>query len=439
MFGPSVEEEFINAAEARPARGAGRGAALLLALLVGGLGAFLLWAARYEIEETARGLGRVVPSARVQVVQSPEAGIVAAIHVREGEVVDAGAPLIQIDDTAAGSQAGELLEREAALLAERARVTAEAEGAGALAIPADLAARAPVAVAAEQAVFLSRRGQLETELAVLDDKLAQARADLGEARAVVSKLEGQIAPLTEEAALTGEYVKSGAVPRIELLRLQSRLAEVQGELEVARARLPKIEARIGEAETQIAAARSAYVLTARERLARIEGELAVLAEALRAARDRVTRTTLRAPVRGTVNTLAISTVGAVVSPGMALVEIVPADESLRVEARISPRDVAFVKPGDPASVKITAYDYVVYGALDGAVDRVGADAIEDETGNAWFQVTIRTATTKLGRDESLPISPGMVAQVDIQTGRKTVLDYLLNPFLRARREALRER
>jgi len=439
MFGPPVEDDFINAADARPGGGTGRGAALLLTLLVAGIAAFLIWAARFEIEESARGMGRVVPSARVQVVQSPDAGIVSAINVAEGELVEEGAPLIQIDDTAAGSEAGELLEREAALLAERARVSAEAEGAEALTFPDDLATRAPVAVAAERAVFLSRRGQLETELGVLGDQLTQARADLGEAQAVVTKLEGQVAPLSEEVALTQDYVASGAVPRIELLRLQSRLAEVQGELEVARARLPKIEAGIAEAETQIRAARSAYVLTARERLARIEGELAVLAEGLRAARDRVTRTTLRAPARGTVNTIAISTVGAVVSPGMALIEIVPADDTLRVEARISPRDVAFVKPGDAASVKITAYDYIVYGALDGAVERVGADAIEDESGNTWFQVTIRTETTTLGRDETLPISPGMVAQVDIQTGRKTVLDYLLNPFVRAQREALRER
>lgn len=438
MFGPRVEEDFINSAEARPGRGGGRGAALLLLVLVSGLTAFVLWASRFEIEEIARGLGRVVPSARVQVVQSPEAGIVTEIHVSEGEMVEEGAPLIQIDDTAAGSQAGELLEREAALLAERVRVTAEAEGAEDVTFPEDLSARAPVAVAAEKAVFLSRRTQFESEIGVLEDKLSQRRADLGEARAVVSKLEGQVEPLSEEVELTAQHVESGAVPRIELLRLRSRLAEIQGELEVSRARLPRIEAGIAEAEAQIRSARSSYVLTARERLAEVERELAVLNEGLRAARERVTRTTLRAPVRGTVNTISVSTIGAVVSPGAALVEIVPADDSLRIQVRISPRDVAFVKPGDPASVKITAYDYVVYGALEGEVERVGADALEDDQGNTWFQVTIRTDKTTLGA-ENLPISAGMMARVDIQTGRKTVLDYLLNPFLRAQSEALRER
>jgi adhesin transport system membrane fusion protein len=435
MFGPSVDEDFVNRAGVRP-QGEGRGGTLLLAALVAGIAGFLWWAAVFEIEEVTRGQGRVVPSQQVQVIQSLEGGIVREILVDEGETVEPDAPLIRIDDTTAGARRGELLEQEAALLAERLRVRTEAEGGATLAFPESLTARAPEAVAAEREVFASRRSQLSSELDVLNDQLSQRRAELGEARAMIAKLEGQIAPLAEEVRLTRGYVDSGAITQIELLRLETRLAELEGELAVSRARLPRLEAAIAEAENQIETSRRAYVLTARERLARVQAELSVLRETLRAAQDRVKRTTLRAPVRGIVNTVNVATIGAVVGPGDPLIEIVPVDDHLLVEARITPQDVAFIRPGDPASVKITAFDYTVYGSLQGTVQRIGADTVTDADGNAFFQVTIRTDETALGGN---PISPGMVAQIDIQTGRKTVLDYLLNPFLRVGSEALRER
>jgi adhesin transport system membrane fusion protein len=435
MFGPTIDEDFVNRSGAAP-QGEGRKGAALLIVLVAGLAAFIWWAAVFEIEEVTRGAGRVVPSRQVQVVQSLEGGIVRDILVAEGETVEADAPLLRIDDTTAGARRGEILEQEAALLAEQIRVRTEAEGGEALSFPDSLTARAPDAIAAEREVFSSRRSQLASELDVLDDQLAQRRAERGEAQAMIAKLEGQIAPLAEEVRLTRDYVDSGAVTQIELLRLETRLAELEGELAVSRARLPRLDAAIAEAEAQIETARRAYVLTARERLARVQAELSVLRESLRAAEDRVTRTTLRAPVRGIVNTLNVATLGAVVGPGDPLVEIVPVDDHLLIEARITPQDVAFIQPGDPASVKITAFDYVVYGALNGMVERIGADTVTDEEGNAFFQVTVRTDRTDLGGNQ---ISPGMVAQIDIQTGRKTVLDYLLNPFLRVRDEALRER
>ncbi|WP_138421764.1 HlyD family type I secretion periplasmic adaptor subunit [Maritimibacter alexandrii] len=435
MFGPTIDEDFVNAAGAGP-QGEGRRGALLLTVLVAGIAGFIWWAAVFEIEEVTRGAGRVVPSQQVQVIQSLEGGIVREILIEEGATVDRNTPLLRIDDTAAGAQRGELLEQEATLMAELIRVRTEADGGEALAFPEALAARAPEAVAAEQEVFASRRSQLSSELQVLQDQLTQRRAEIEEARAMIAKLEGQIAPLAEEVRLTRQYVETGAVTQIELLRLETRLAELEGDLAVSRARMPRLDAAIAEAEAQLETARRAYVLTARERLARVQGELSVLRETLRAAEDRVTRTTLRAPVRGVVNTLNVTTIGAVVGPGDPLVEIVPVDDHLLIEARISPQDVAFLRPGDPASVKITAFDYVIYGSLSGTVERIGADTLTDEDGNAFFQVAVRTDSTDLGGNQ---ISPGMVAQVDIQTGRKTVLDYLLNPFLRVRDEALRER
>ena len=441
MFGPSIDEDFINSATTRPPRRAGRSGWLLLLVLGVGLGGFMAWAWHFEIEEVTRGMGQVVPSRQIQVVQSLEGGLVSAIAVQEGDLVEAGQELIRIDDTTAGSERGELREREAALLAELTRVRTEAEGGQTLDFPQGLADRAPLAVAAEGAIFASRRAQLNSELQVLRDQQAQRESELQELRAIETKLERQIAPLSQEVALTRDLVRSGAVPEIEFLQLQSRLAGLEGDLAVTRARVPTTLAAIREAKNQIASARSAYELTARERLSRVQADLSVLTEGLRAANDRVTRTSLRAPVRGTVNRVNITTIGAVVQPGAPLVEIVPVDDRLLIEARIRPRDVAFIRPGDPTSVKITAYDYIVYGSLKGEVQRIGADTLEDAEGEKFFRVMVRTEENSLPgqANQTLPISPGMVAQVDIQTGRKTVMDYLLRPFMRARAEALRER
>lgn len=440
MFGSRIEDEFVNNAAATARGGWGTPWALLLAITLG-VGGFFAWAWIYEIEEVTRATGRVVPSQQLQVVQSLEGGIVSAIEVSEGELVQEGAELLRIDDTRASSDLGELQERETTLLATEARIRAEAQGAAEIDFPEGLETRAPVAVGAERQVFLSRRAQLEAELAVLYDKLSQRQSALLENRASIAKLSAQLAPLSEETKLTEDLASRGTVPRIELLRLQGELASVQGELEVSRARLPGIEASIREARNQIRTAKSAYVLAARERGAEISGELAVLREALRAATDKVTRTSLRAPVTGTVNRLHITTIGAVVQPGAPLVEIVPQGDNLLIEARIRPQDVAFIRPGLPASVKITAYDYLVYGALDGTVERIGADTLEDSEGDQFFRVMVRTEANALptAGKGALPISPGMVAQVDIQTGRKTVLDYLLRPLRRAGAEALRER
>ncbi|MEM6588953.1 MAG: HlyD family type I secretion periplasmic adaptor subunit [Pseudomonadota bacterium] len=439
MFGSRVEDRFVN--DAAVQTGGGRGVWALLVVIGLGMAAFFAWAWLYEIEEVTRATGKVVPSRQLQVVQSLEGGIVAALQVREGDLVHEGDELARIDDTSAGSDLGELREREAALMAAEARVEAEAAGSDTIAFSDDLANRAPAAVAAETQVFLSRQKQLLAELSVLDDQLAQREAAFREATANVSKLEAQLAPLREETELTEGLVESGSVPRVEFLRLQGDLAQIGGELDISRARIPGIEASIREAQNQIASAQSSYVLTAREKGAEISGELAILREAMRAADDRLTRTSLRAPVLGTVNRLHVTTIGAVVQPGAPIVEIVPRDDQLLVEAQINPRDVAFIRPGHPASVKITAYDFLVYGALDGTVERIGADALTDPEGNQYFQVMVRTEESALpaASEGTLPISPGMVAQVDIQTGRKTVMDYLLRPLRRAQAEALRER
>jgi adhesin transport system membrane fusion protein len=439
MFGQAGDEDFLNDLRRSGRVRTGRSGWWMILLILGGIGAFLTWAALFEIEEVTRATGRVVPSQQVQVVQSLEGGIVRRIDVRQGDVVEAGQVLMQIDDTALSSQRGELLRQEAALLAEEVRLRAEVAFDRTPGFPEDLRTRAPEAVLAEMDVLTSRFDQLDRELSVLEAQRDQRQGDLTELLAQRTKLETVIEPLREELALTESLVETGAVPRIELLRLRSRLAEIEGDLAVGRATEPNLKAAIDEAETQIEVARASYVTTARTRLARLGMELAVVQESLRAAQDRVTRTELRAPVRGTVNALNVTTEGQVVQPGAPLAEIVPEGDALEIEVNVPPKDVAFIRPGDVASVKISAYDYLVYGALRGEVARIGADTLRDSEGREFFQLTIVTDRTDLGRNgESLPITPGMTATVDIQTGHRTVLSYLVQPVLRMRSEALRD-
>ena len=440
MFGNRIEDEFANSISGAPVAVRDGGTWRLLLIVALGLAGFGFWAATYTIEETARAVGRVIPSQQVQVVQSLEGGIVRAVSVQEGDIVEAGTVLMQIDDTRFDAERGELFETEIAIRAEIARLEAEASLAETVTFPGGLRTRSPQATAAEEQVFLSRRDQLDQEMQVLRAQRDQRRSEVAEVLALRDRTRAIIAPLSVEIDLTQDMFDRGLVPQIEVLRLQSRLAELNGDIAVSQATEQRLRAALIAAEKQIDAAASAYVLTARQRLAKLQAELAVVQETLRSANDRVTRAQLRAPVRGTVNTINAKTIGAVVQPGAPLIEIVPLEDSLLIEADLGPRDIAFVRTGEQASVKISAYDYLVYGALTGEVVRIGADTITREEGTEFFRVIVRTEKSYLGTaDNPLPITPGMIASVDIQTGEKTVLSYLAKPILRARAEALRER
>lgn len=440
MFGSKVEDEFANNISASAAAARGVSFWPVVLLINCGLALFILWAYMAEIEEITSGQGRVIPSSQLQVVQTLEGGIISSIQVAEGDLVEKGQILMSIDDTGFSSKLGELKQKESSQRAERERLLAEADLKDVLEFPKQLKLENPIAVSAELQVFNTRRLQLQNELNVLQNRLAQRQAELVELSANESKQNAIIRPLRKEADLTVKMFKRGVVPEIELLRLQSRLAEIEGTSNVIRAAAPKIEASITEAENTIETTKNAYVLSALERLAKLEADLAIVNETIRAASDRVSRTQLRAPVRGVVNKVNVTTIGAVIQPGRDIIEIVPLDDSLLVEARIRPQDVAFIKPNEPASVKITAYDYLVFGSLKGHVVRIGADTITDENGESFYQVVVRTEQNYIGsQDKKYPIIPGMVATVDIQAGTNTVLSYLLKPILRARSEAFRER
>lgn len=432
-----VEETFANDVREALARRTNTGVwALLFAVLLL-LGAFIAWAYLAEIEEVTTGDGRVIPSSQIQVVESLEGGLVAEIFVKEGDVVDAGEPLVRIDDTDFAADLGELQKQRSALFIRARRLDAEAQGTG-----LDLTDGGfdQLAAAREMALFNARATALKQELSVIEQQLSQRRLEKVELETRLKSLRLSAELLNEELASARNLSAAGAYPKMDLLRLER---EAQGgtlEVELVNASIPRSEAAITEAAARLESAVLGFRARAHEDLTRTLNELTILDETIKSAQDKVRRTVLRAPVRGIINKFSVATIGAVVSPGESLSEIVPLDDSLLIEAQIRPQDVAFLFPGQPARVRVTAYDFTVYGDLPGVVERIGADTITNEEGTTFYRVILRTERNWLGSESKrLPIIPGMVVSASILTGNKTVLDYLLKPIIKARSEALRER
>ena len=399
----------------------------------------VVWAYFASLEEVTRGDGRVIPSRQIQVVQAPEQGIVEKIFVREGDIVEEGQPLIEIDDTTFSSQLGEIRQRRWALMARIARLDSEADQQP-LTFPDMLTKAVPALIEEEENVYRDKKISLDNELSVLQNQASQKEQEYQELLAKEDKLDAVIEIMKREVEINQNLYERKVLPEIEFLRLQRQLKESEGELKITNASVQRALAAKEEAKERSRNAVSTFVSEARQQLAEARGELAVINESMKGAADRVRRTELVSPVKGIVNKLNITTIGAVVQPAADLVEIVPLEDTLLIEAQIRPQDVAFLHPGQKAQVKITAYDFSVYGALEGNLERISADTTEDEEGNRFFRVMIRTDKNYLGSDtDPLPIIPGMVASIDILTGKKTVLDYILKPIKKVRDEALRER
>ncbi|WP_395945393.1 HlyD family efflux transporter periplasmic adaptor subunit [Brevundimonas sp.] len=354
---------------------------------------FVLWSSWATVDEVARGEGRVVPSSRLQVIQSLEGGILRDLFVREGDIVQAGQPLAQLDDKRFESSTLESGTQVTALTAAIARLEAEVLGAPSIDFPASIPARDPV-IASEQALFRARRQNLNATLSALTQETAYARRQLT-----------MVEPLAAR----------GVVSEVEALRLGKEIAELTGR------------------QTEV---RNTYMQEAYAELASKKAELAAQSQIFNQRQDQLDRTRLVAPVRARVNDILVTTRGGVVQPGEAIMQLTPLDDQLLVEARILPRDVAFLRPGMPARVKITAYDYTVYGDLPARVEQISEDTLEEDTPRgkvSYYSVLVRTDRAYLQRNgQRLPIRPGMVAEVDVQSGRKTVLSYLLKPLVKAR-------
>ena len=410
--------------------------ALVLALALAGSG--IAWAALARIEEVARAPGRVVPSGRARIVESLEGGIVREIHVAEGSRVSRGDVLIRIDDTASSSSLGELQAQRNALVARSIMLEAEANDADQIDFEGNGIQPASALALREQALLANRRAVYLSQRSMLQAQRDQALQEISKQQTAIDHNARTLALLSEEIDLK---MASGVVPRTQMLPLERERAGLiqmrddQGiALLQAEAALREIEARLEEAQLN----RLSELSTER---AEIHNKLEVLEETLRRASTAVERSNLRAPVDGIVTQLNVNTIDEVIKPDEEVLRIVPADDTLQIEARLRPEDVAFIRPELTARAKITSFDFTVYGSLEGTVQRIGADAMTDEaTGEIYFPVVVRTDDSTLtdGRTH-YEIKPGMVASVDILTGERTVLDYLLKPLRKASAEALRER
>ena len=403
----------------------------------------LVWASRAEVDEVTVGQGRVIPSSKVQVVQNLEGGIVAEILVEPGQVVRKGQPLMRIDDTRFSSSYLEGAAKDDALRARIARLEAESL-LGPFNPPADLARDKPELVRQERAVFEARRRDLQASLGVLQQQAEQRTQELAETRARADQLQHSYELVQQELDIIRRAAEKNVFPKVDLIRLERQANDLQGELEVARLKVPRLEAAQSEVRQKAEQTSAAFRATAGRELSEARAEQSMASASKLELEDRLARTIVRAPLTGTVKQVKVNTIGGVVQPGEDLLEIVPLEDTLLVEARVRPADIAFLRPGLEAMVKLTAYDFTIYGGLEGTVEHISADAIADERPGvqpeSYYIVRVRTSRNSRGNgDKYLRIIPGMQATVDIRTGRRTVLHYLLKPLLRAKQSALRER
>ncbi|MDP2831898.1 MAG: HlyD family type I secretion periplasmic adaptor subunit [Pseudomonadota bacterium] len=402
--------------------------------------ALLVWAGFAEIDEVTRGEGRVVPSSQVQVIQSMDGGMVDTIFVREGQLVKAGELVMSIEPTRFVSSLRENQSQIHALKARAARLRAIVEGRPFIP-PAEVERDAPDIVLRERQLYESQRAEVGAQIGIAQQQLSQREHELREAQAQYAQAGRAMELTSQEMKATEPLVATGAASEVELLRLKRDISRLRGDREQYNAQIARVQSAIQESQRKISEVGLAFRNLRGGELAETLARLGSLSEGGTALADKVSKTEIRSPVRGVVKRLLINTQGGVVQPGRDVVEIVPLDDTLVVEARIRPRDIAFLRPLQPALVKFTAYDSAIYGGLEARLENIGADTVVEDQGpqrgEAFYIVRVRTNKSTLG--PNLPIMPGMVAEVDITTGRKTLLTYLLKPVLRAKAEAFTER
>lgn len=397
------------------------------------------WAAYFEIEEVARGEGRVITQSQVQVITNLEGGIIAEILVREGDTVKKGDLLIRIDPTRFEAAYKEGEQSALALKARIARLGAEAQGGG-LNMPAEVRKGSAVQAEREVALYRARQAEVATKKQVLREQLAQREGELRELKSRAERLAEQLVLVEREVAITAPLVKRGIVSEVELLRLEREQSRTRTDLEQARLAMPRTQSAIEEVRGRLADVEATFRAQAAGELAQAQGELGKLSEQIPALEDRASRTIVRAPMNGIVKTIPNKTIGGVVQPGSPIVEMVPQEDNLLVEVRLRPADIAFVRVGQRAVVKVTAYDYSIFGGLEGKIEHVSADSTVPQQGEPFYVAHVRTASNSIDYyGKRLSISSGMLASVDVVTGKRSVLYYLGKPINRARQRALTER
>ena len=408
-----------------------RGSEQIMVAAAAGFVLFLLWASIARVDEISRGQGRVIPSSKVQIIQSAEPSTIREILVRSGQTVKKGQLLVRLDNTSSQSELGQLETENARLGQRAARLASEGGGAGCTG----------ESCGDEMRLAQVRRSSLQSQLAALSASVEQRRRDMGEAQATASSLESSLGLAREQVAMLAPLAAKGVVPQTELLTAQREVVDIQGRLAAARQAISRSQAAVREAGAEVSRARFDFQQEALNERSQLTTKMAVNQETIRGAEGRLARSEIRSPTRGVVNDLLVNTVGGYVNAGEKIMQVVPLGDKLLIETRVTPRDIAFIKVGDPANVKVTAYDFSIYGGLKGRVVRVSADSIYDEVERqAYFTVVVETTNSYLtSNGRRLPITPGMLCDVEIVTGKKSVLSYLLKPVLKVSGSALTER
>jgi membrane fusion protein, adhesin transport system len=400
----------------------------------------LIWMSTAEVDEVTRGEGRVIPSSQVQIIQNLEGGIIEKILIKEGDIVEKGDIMIHIDDTGFASSLAEKRAKLYALQAEISRLSVEANGTDELRYPIEVSLKTPHIVESETARYNARQAELKSGMGILEDQISQKKQELEELIKRKEQAKRSYALSKEELDLTIPLEKEGVVSKVDILRLKRDVNDRLGEKEATELAVARGESALAEAKKRSDERILKFKNEALTELATKKDEFARLTEVLKAVKDQVDRTTVRAPVRGTIKRVLVNTMGGVITPGMDLVELIPLEDSLLIEAKIRPSDIAFLKPNLDAIVKFSAYDFTIYGGLEAKLEHIGADTVLDEKGNAFYHIRVRTNKNNLGiNSPELPIIPGMVATVDIISGKKTILDYMMKPLRRTREMALTER
>lgn len=416
-------------------------ASLLLWVITALTVSLILWASLATVQEVVQGNGKVIPSSRLQVVSNLEGGVVGEILVKAGDRVKQGQTLLRLDDTATSADFARSDTSIDALKARAARLEAEAKGRS-LVFPAALETAAPALVANERALHNAQVASFESERDIARSRLQQAERAALQAVAETNARREALALAQREVTTLKPLVEKGVEPQMSLVRAQSAERQAQSALEAATAAERRANAGQAEARSGVRNVEQRFRATASEALASTRAEIASQSEAIPALAERVARTDVKAPVSGIVNRVLVSTIGGSVRPGEPLVEVVPEGDTLVVEAAIRPQDISFVRLGQKANVKISAYDYSVYGSLPGVVEQIAPDAVVDErTGQTHFIVRVRTDASGLKGDDGrlLPIGAGMTAEVDVLGRDRSIMNYLLTPVTRLRDSAFREK
>ena len=402
--------------------------------------AFFVWAAYANIGETTVGEGRVIPSGQIQVVQNLEGGIVSEIKIKVGDVVKKNDTLLVIDDTRYKSSATENTAKDTALVAKIARLQAEVRGTGFL-VPGAVARANPDLVRREQELYQTRQAEFAANTAALKQQIEQRSQEIVEKRGRVKQITSSLALLNKTIAMMRPVVKDGAMSEIELLAKEREANDLKGELDSTNDHIPRLLGAVAEARNKLQSYEAKFRADSMAELNLARAEQQGTEATGVAMKDRVERAVVRSPVNGTIKTVKVTTVGGVVQPGSDIIEIVPSEESLVIEARVKPKDIAFLRPGQDALVMLTAYDFSIYGGFPAKLEYIGADTVMDEKKqDSYYLVRVRTTTNEPRRGgKALAIIPGMTATVHIQTGEKTFLQYLLKPIIKTQELAFRER